>query len=128
MFRGLHDLNKLSCQALCVVYLQIVHLDLKTPNILLARDFTAKLADVGLARIKRTDYLTALDGVVGTYVYAAPEVHHCHCLVYYSFPPWTPTSLLQKPQTYRPFWVCSRESVIEVMSKSHLVRSRAANP
>ena len=60
-----------------------MHLDLKTPNILLARDMTAKLADVGLARIKRSDALTTLGGAVGTYVYAAPEVwdEHPLCLM-----------------------------------------------
>ena len=41
---------------------------------------TAKLADVGLARIKRSDALTTLGGAVGTYVYAAPEVWDEHTL------------------------------------------------
>lgn len=31
-----------------------MHLDLKSPNILLAADYTAKIADVGLSRIFTT--------------------------------------------------------------------------
>ncbi|KAK9842862.1 hypothetical protein WJX74_003558 [Apatococcus lobatus] len=50
----------------------MVHLDLKTSNILLSRDGTAKIADVGLARI-----LTRADTQVsaeGTFEWAAPEI------------------------------------------------------
>jgi serine/threonine protein kinase len=42
---------------------RIVHFDLKSPNILLARDGTAKIADVGMAKFLARDYVT---GVVGT--------------------------------------------------------------
>lgn len=47
--------------------------DLKSANILLARDFTAKIADVGLARILRDDVLSTRREV-GTFAWAAPEV------------------------------------------------------
>lgn len=47
--------------------------DLKSANILLARDFTAKLADVGLARILHDDVLSTRREV-GTFAWAAPEV------------------------------------------------------
>lgn len=44
---------------------RIVHLDLKSPNILLTRHGQAKLADVGLARvISEQNYLTQLS-VIG---------------------------------------------------------------
>ena len=46
--RGLHFLHSK----------KIVHFDLKSANILLARDFTAKIADVGLARILHGDVLS----------------------------------------------------------------------
>jgi serine/threonine protein kinase len=36
-------------------------LHLQSQNILLARDGTAKIADVGLARILNRDYVTSLD-------------------------------------------------------------------
>ena len=47
--------------------------DLKSANILLARDFTAKIADVGLARILHDDMLSSRKEV-GTFAWAAPEV------------------------------------------------------
>ena len=47
--------------------------DLKSANILLARDFTAKIADVGLARILKDDMLST-QKEVGTFAWAAPEV------------------------------------------------------
>lgn len=53
---------------------QIVHRDIKSSNILLARDGTAKLADVGLAKILRNDFLSTLQGQLGTFAWAAPEV------------------------------------------------------
>ena len=43
--------------------MQIVHFDLKSPNILLARDYTAKIADVGLAKILQADFLSTLKEV-----------------------------------------------------------------
>ena len=52
-----------------VVWLQ----DLKSANILLARDFTAKLADVGLARVLHDDVMSTRREV-GTFAWAAPEV------------------------------------------------------
>ena len=54
--------------------MQIVHRDIKSSNILLARDGTAKLADVGLAKILRNDFLSTLQGQLGTFAWAAPEV------------------------------------------------------
>lgn len=63
--RGLHFLHSRS----------IVHNDLKSANILLSRDGTAKIADVGLARVLRHGYVcSSSGGVVGTFAWAAPEV------------------------------------------------------
>jgi serine/threonine protein kinase len=61
--RGLHFLHTK----------KIVHFDLKSANILLARDFTAKLADVGLARVLHDDVMSTRREV-GTFAWAAPEV------------------------------------------------------
>ena len=59
--RGLHFLHSR----------KIVHFDLKSANILLSRDFTAKIADVGLARIMQQQFLSTLY-CVGTFAWAAP--------------------------------------------------------
>ena len=70
--RGLHFLHARS----------VVHFDLKSANILLARDFTAKIADVGLAKIMQAQFLSTLY-CVGTFAWAAPEVglySLCICL------------------------------------------------
>ncbi|KAK9902754.1 hypothetical protein WJX75_004977 [Coccomyxa subellipsoidea] len=52
---------------------KVVHFDLKSANILLARDWTAKIADVGLAKILKDGWLSTLREV-GTFSWAAPEV------------------------------------------------------
>lgn len=64
VLRGLHFLHSK----------RIVHMDLKSPNILLTRHGVAKLADVGLARVIRDrNYITQVS-VIGTFAWAAPEV------------------------------------------------------
>lgn len=50
--------------------------DIKSPNILLARDNTAKLADVGLARFMHKQHFTAITNV-GILQWAAPEILAC---------------------------------------------------
>ncbi|KAG7667074.1 putative serine/threonine-protein kinase [Nannochloris sp. 'desiccata'] len=50
---------------------RIVHFDLKSPNILLTRDGTAKIADVGMAKFLNRDYVSA---VVATLSWSAPEM------------------------------------------------------
>ena len=54
---------------------RIVHFDVKSQNILLARDGTCKIADVGLARSVQTakGYLSEA-GTLGTWAWSAPEV------------------------------------------------------
>ncbi|DBB18025.1 hypothetical protein WJX82_008169 [Trebouxia sp. C0006] len=61
--RGLHFLHSR----------KIVHFDLKSANLLLARDNTAKIADVGLAKIMHRQFLSSLYNV-GTFAWSAPEV------------------------------------------------------
>jgi hypothetical protein len=59
-------------KGLCFLHSRrIVHFDLKSPNILLTRDGTAKIGDVGLARILARDYVSS---VVATLAWSAPEV------------------------------------------------------
>ncbi|KAK9804823.1 hypothetical protein WJX72_007321 [[Myrmecia] bisecta] len=62
--RGLHFLHSN----------KVMHSDLKTGNVLLTLDYrTAKIADVGLARIMHSEYTT--QGCLGgTFAYAAPEL------------------------------------------------------
>ncbi|KAL0050250.1 hypothetical protein WJX82_007222 [Trebouxia sp. C0006] len=51
----------------------IMHLDVKSPNILLAADYTAKIVDVGLSRIFTTQSMpVAME--VGTFHWMAPEL------------------------------------------------------
>lgn len=47
--------------------------DIKSPNVLLGADFTAKIADVGLAKLQHHDYLS-LSNAGGTFTWSAPEV------------------------------------------------------
>ena len=64
MLRGLHFLHAK----------RIVHMDLKSPNILLTRHGQAKLADVGLAKVIRDrNYITQVS-VIG-----APARWARHC-------------------------------------------------
>eukprot|EP00891_Asterochloris_glomerata_P006316 jgi/Astpho2/6316/Aster-08149 len=59
--RGVHALHKSRPP--------ILHLDLKSSNVLLGRDGTAKIADVGFANVLSNTHLT-LQGAVGTFAYA----------------------------------------------------------
>ena len=54
--------------------LKMAHLDLKSANVLLTRDFTPKLADVGFTRLWATMQLSAQDSRIGTFAYMAPEI------------------------------------------------------
>eukprot|EP00029_Vermamoeba_vermiformis_P005307 TRINITY_DN1806_c0_g1_i1.p1 TRINITY_DN1806_c0_g1~~TRINITY_DN1806_c0_g1_i1.p1 ORF type:complete len:987 (-),score=159.87 TRINITY_DN1806_c0_g1_i1:65-3025(-) len=56
---------------------QIVHRDLKTPNLLIDKDYKIKVCDFGLSRIIADDQnLTTLGKLRGTYAYTAPELYH----------------------------------------------------
>jgi tRNA A-37 threonylcarbamoyl transferase component Bud32 len=52
----------------------IVHLDIKSSNVLLTATGTAKLGDVGLARMQRGTALSCAPKAVGTFDYMAPEM------------------------------------------------------
>lgn len=49
-----------------------VHMDVKTPNVLLGRTYIAKLADVGLAKFLHKDYLSAAKSV-GTFAWSVRD-------------------------------------------------------
>ncbi|KAI0234114.1 Interleukin-1 receptor-associated kinase 4 [Lamellibrachia satsuma] len=54
----------------------VIHRDVKSANVLLDKDFTAKLADCALARLGPTDRMssvTATEVIIGTTVYMPPE-------------------------------------------------------
>ncbi|KAL4436406.1 hypothetical protein ABPG77_009968 [Micractinium sp. CCAP 211/92] len=69
--RVLYDVAK----GLCYLHhRRIVHLDLKSANILLSRHGTAKICDIGMARVLgNKEYLSMLSGM-GTFAWSAPEV------------------------------------------------------
>ncbi|XP_059064855.1 G-type lectin S-receptor-like serine/threonine-protein kinase At2g19130 [Cryptomeria japonica] len=52
---------------------QIIHSDIKPENILLDSDFTAKIADFGLAKLVGRDFSRVLTSMRGTQGYIAPE-------------------------------------------------------
>jgi Protein tyrosine and serine/threonine kinase/PAN domain len=61
---------------------RIVHFDLKSANILLSRAGTAKLADIGMARVLHKSYLSMVSSGLGTFAWSAPEVlagRRCGC-------------------------------------------------
>eukprot|EP01090_Pellita_catalonica_P007999 TRINITY_DN18635_c0_g1_i1.p1 TRINITY_DN18635_c0_g1~~TRINITY_DN18635_c0_g1_i1.p1 ORF type:complete len:328 (+),score=63.93 TRINITY_DN18635_c0_g1_i1:53-985(+) len=53
----------------------IVHRDLKSPNLLVDKNFAVKVADFGLARFKTENNKSSLAKLRGTYAYAAPETY-----------------------------------------------------
>ncbi|PSC71262.1 serine threonine-kinase [Micractinium conductrix] len=52
---------------------RVLHLDIKSSNVLLSRDMGAKLGDVGVSRLL-TDTHASMSGAVGTFAWCAPEV------------------------------------------------------
>ncbi|KAL4517967.1 hypothetical protein Ndes2526A_g02333 [Nannochloris sp. 'desiccata'] len=61
---------------------RIIHFDLKSANILLSRAGTAKLADIGMARVLHKSYLSMVSSGLGTFAWSAPEVlagRRCGC-------------------------------------------------
>ncbi|KAK9801331.1 hypothetical protein WJX73_005324 [Symbiochloris irregularis] len=53
---------------------RIVHFDVKSPNVLLTREYLAKIADVGLAHpLLSRSHLTQTSGIKGTWAWQAPE-------------------------------------------------------
>jgi serine/threonine protein kinase len=50
-----------------------VHLDLKSSNVLIAADGSAKISDVGLAALMSQNYLSQM-APAGTWSWVAPEV------------------------------------------------------
>lgn len=52
---------------------KIIHRDLKSKNVLLTKDYEAKITDVGMAKLMSDAYFTQ-DQNFGTFSWAAPEV------------------------------------------------------
>lgn len=52
----------------------IVHRDLKSPNLLVDENFTVKICDFGLARVKENTFVQTINGCAGTPNWMAPEV------------------------------------------------------
>jgi len=52
----------------------VVHLDLKSQNVLIDDNMNAKITDFGLSRFKMTTYISGRHGLRGTYGWMAPEI------------------------------------------------------
>ncbi len=53
--------------------LNIIHRDIKPPNVLLAEDGTPRLTDFGVAHIGGSTRVTETGAIIGTYAYISPE-------------------------------------------------------
>lgn len=52
----------------------VVHMGLKSPNVLLSRAWEAKIADYVVSRVLRDRHVSTLRSAVGTLCWAAPEI------------------------------------------------------
>ena len=96
-------MTKLGIPKIMACCLQIIHLDLKSHNILLGRGGVAKIADVGLAKIMSKSATRA--SATGTFDWAAPGTLTTCSLpppallsfTHLTTPPGLPTTLPQNP-------------------------------
>jgi hypothetical protein len=80
--RGKRVMQDVACGLGYLHSKRIVHFDLKSANILLSRAGTAKLADIGMARVLHKSYLSIVSSGLGTFAWSAPEVlagRRCGC-------------------------------------------------
>ena len=63
--RGQHIALDVACGLAYLHSQRILHLDLKSPNVLLSESLVAKISDVGLARIMNATHLTSNQGALG---------------------------------------------------------------
>ena len=110
---------------------RIVHFDVKSQNILLARDGGAKISDVGLARILHRDYVTTLDST-GTFAWAAPELllgRRCtekvpYCLSLHSYPPPPLADISNKFDVSNEALCCSLKHFSMIFSGTLIITER----
>lgn len=57
---------------------KMIHRDLKWQNVLLTDNYECKISDFGLVKLKDTFFKNIDQGIVGTYIYIAPEAKENH--------------------------------------------------
>ena len=98
----------------------VIHADIKPPNILLSKDYTVvKLCDMGLSRVKKSLCATKTRSTVaGTVMYMSPENLLCHIHPNKESDVWAVSATLCELYSMKSFWELSgKDDEKDVMSK-----------
>lgn len=100
-----------------VLCCRVIHLDLKSSNVLIAADGTAKIADVGLsAQLQGHSHLSSMT-VAGTWAWVAPEVIMAGAVTC-AHMPWDTWNLYQREDPGSAF-AASHGDVEEFPDETH---------
>ena len=85
---------------------RIVHFDLKSANVLLGRDWTAKIADVGLAKILKDGWLSTLREVCTLILAPICCERMVHVMSLQATPSYPTACTLLKEYLLQRSWLC----------------------